>query len=200
MTKKEAWNDQTGGYLTSTALYDAYGNMTKQTDPRRQGATPPTTRPTTCSRPSVQRPRPLQLDKVWDTVSGAIDLGHRRQRLHGDHQLRRVRPRSPRMTTPSGSWVTTAYQSWGNATTQQIVSMRGRTAAPTAASGPQPTRTASGASTRPSTRGRPPPSRTPTRHLHRRDERVWKKSLPYATGETPVHRLCLRWRRAGCDA
>jgi hypothetical protein len=45
------WLNTTGGYLVSTAAYDAYGNRTSATAP-----TSTTTRPTTSSRPRPRDP------------------------------------------------------------------------------------------------------------------------------------------------
>ena len=74
LTRTDAWNNQTGGYVTIRQQYDAYGNVTQVTDPR--GATATTT------YDPIYHLFPAQIcdalnhctTQAWDALHGALKL------------------------------------------------------------------------------------------------------------------------------
>jgi RHS repeat-associated protein len=72
LTRTDAWDDQTGGYVTSRQQYDAYGNITQVTDPR--GATTTTTYDPTYHLFPVRTCNALNhcVIQTWDAALGVL--------------------------------------------------------------------------------------------------------------------------------
>ncbi len=119
VTRQRGWNNQTGGYITRSFGYDAWGNLTSETDER--GYTRTVEYDPTYHRHEIKRCNALGQcsTKAWETgqdlVKSQTDINGNVTTYTHDALGRPVQT-----LLPDGSTETFAYLSWGNPSAQRI--------------------------------------------------------------------------------
>jgi RHS repeat-associated protein len=176
LTKKGVWNDQTGGYVEHAFAYDSYGNETSVTDPLGRTATRTYDATYNLLVTATTNPLGHVIQTNWNATLGVpaseTDVDGNVKNHSYD-----VLGRATLSTSPDGGQVKIEYLDWGSATLQRMRTSRllpgstwvadvdyfdglGRPYKKTSDNGVTE-ETVYGAS-----------------------GKVWKKSLPYASGDT----------------
>jgi YD repeat-containing protein len=177
VSSKQAWNDQTGGYVSASYSYDTYGNLVSETDPL--GAT------TTRTYDSTYHLFPLTTcnalnqcsTKSWDTVLGAKTAETDANGFQATFSFDAL-GRMLKTTRPDGGFIQYTYVNWGNAGTQYT--QESIADGSTDGLWTQKYQDGLGRVWRIVSKG----GFTADTVYDQTSSRVWKKSLPYVSGET----------------
>jgi RHS repeat-associated protein len=120
LTKKGTWNDQTGGYVEYSYGYDDFGNQTSITDPLNKTGTKVFDSTYNIFVTSTTDPVGITQQTAWNTVLGVEDTKTDANNGVTTNYYDAL-GRATLSTTPDGGQVKVEYLDYGDVATQRIV-------------------------------------------------------------------------------